>query len=95
MATIRDSSFDPETLAAMDCARARVCGALGLGDGDDPLASYVAHSIAATAHRGVRGADALADAVLQQLEEEAVIGSSGEAFAPPARVGDHLPHTGG
>ena len=81
MTIIGDSSFDPEALAAMDRALTRVCGALGLADSDDPLASYVARSIVATAQRGVR-AEALADAVMQQLEDESVIGSAGEVFVP-------------
>jgi hypothetical protein len=95
MAIIRDSSFDPETLAAMNRALAQVCGALALTDRGDLLASYIARSIVATARRGVLDVGALADAVMHQLEDESVIGWQGEGFVPPARVGDHLPHTVG
>src|SRR5262249_11125164 len=94
MAIIRDSSFDPETLATMNRALTQVCGALGLTDRSDLLTDYVARSIMATARRGVLDVGALADAVMHQLEDESVIGWQGERFAPPARVRDHRVHAG-
>src|SRR5690349_12473859 len=83
MAIIRDTSFDPETLATMNRALTQVCGALGLTDRGDPLTSYIARSIVATAERGVLDVGALADAVMHQLEDESVIGGQGEGFTPP------------
>lgn len=94
MAIIRESSFDPETLAAMKRTLTQVCGVLGLGERDDILESYVAGSIVAAAQRGVHTAEGLADAVMEQLEDESVIGSQGERFTPAARAGHHFPHTG-
>jgi len=77
---LRDQAFDPETIAIMIVAFDDVRGRLGLAPHDDPLAGYVARSVIEMAHRGFAQAEALADAVMQQLEDESVVGASGEGF---------------
>ena len=64
----------------MSLAFARVCGRMGLRVQDDRLTSYVARTVIGMAQRGVRDADGLDAAVMQQLEDESVIGWNGERF---------------
>ena len=82
---LRDQAFDPELIAAMGTAFADLGARLGLAPHDDPLVSYVARTVIELAHRGCRAADALADAVMQQLEDESIVGTCGERFVDAAR----------
>jgi|KBSMisStandDraft_5_1062788.scaffolds.fasta_scaffold1059006_1 hypothetical protein len=68
----------------MGAAFADVRERLGLAPHDDILAGYVARSIIEMAHRGVAQAEALAEAVMQQLEDESVVGASREGFVDAA-----------
>jgi len=77
---LRDQAYDPETIAIMIIAFDDVRQRLGLAPHDDPLAGYVARSVIEMAHRGFGQADTLVDAVMQQLEDESVVGASGEGF---------------
>jgi hypothetical protein len=81
---LRDQAFDPEMIAIMGIAFDDVRGRLGLGPRDDLLAGYVARALLETAHRGARDAGSLADAVMQQLEDESVVGACGEGFVDAA-----------
>jgi hypothetical protein len=77
---LRDQAFDPEMIATMGVAFADACDRLGLAPHDDALAGYVARSVIEMAHRGFGQAEALVDAVMQQLEDESVVGASREGF---------------
>jgi hypothetical protein len=83
---LRDQAFDPEMIATMGVAFGEVRERLGLASHDDVLASYVARSIIDMAQRGFGQAEALADAVMQQLEDESVVGASGEGFVDAAHA---------
>ncbi len=63
-------------IGAFDEVRER----LGLAPQDDALAGSAARAVLESAHRGCSSAGALADAVMQQLEDEAVVGARGEGF---------------
>jgi hypothetical protein len=75
-----DQAFDPEMIAIMGTVFTDVRERLGLAAQDDRLAGYVARTVLEIAHRGCRDAAALADAVMQQLEDESVFGACGESF---------------
>ena len=64
----------------MSLAFGRVCGRIGLRVRDDRLASYVARTVIAMAQRGFRDAEGLDAAVMQQFEDESVIGWNSERF---------------
>ena len=81
---LRDQAFDPEMIATMGVAFADVRERLGLAPDDDALSGYVARSVIEMAHRGFGQAEALADAVMQQLEDESVVGASREGFVDAA-----------
>jgi len=77
---LRDQAFDPEMITTMGVAFADVRERLGLAPHDDVLAGYVARSVIEMAHRGFGQAEALVDAVMQQLEDESVVGAGREGF---------------
>lgn len=81
---LRDQAFDPEMIATMGVAFDDVRRRLGLAPHDDLVAGCVARTILEIAHRGCRTAKALADAVMQQLEDEAVVGACGDRFVDAA-----------
>jgi hypothetical protein len=84
--TFRDHAFDPETIELMSLAYARASTLLGLGDQDDYLAHYVARTVVELARSDFHGADVLAAAVMERLEDESVIGWNGEHFADAAHA---------
>jgi hypothetical protein len=81
---IENVGFDAEATRSMEAAFATVRGLLGIADDDQTLPKYAGDTIVEIARRGVRDPRELADAVLQALEDEAVIGCSGERFVDPA-----------
>jgi hypothetical protein len=83
--SVQDDAFDPEMLEVVGRAFTAVCARLGLAPDRDPRASYVARTVLGFGSRGMRDGDALAAAVMQRLEDEAVIGWNGEQFAVQAR----------
>jgi len=84
--TQHDQAFDPEIIATMDVALADVRDRLRLAPHDDRMASHVARTVIEMTQRGVRNPAALADAVMQQLEDESVVGACGERFVDTAHV---------
>ena len=84
--TPHDQAFDPEIIATMDVALAEVRDRLRLAPHDERMASHVARTVIAMTQRGVRNPAALADAVMQQLEDESVVGACGEHFVDAAHA---------
>ncbi len=90
--TVHDQTFGPEMVAIVERAFAAVCEKLGLAPDEDPLASYVARTVIGLAPGGFRESEGLAAAVMQRLEDEAVIGWNGEHFTAPAHKPQGVEH---
>jgi len=68
---LKGQPFDPDLVKAMGIAFENACKELGLVDRTDPLTSMVARTVIGLAQRGIKTADQLAAAALEEIKKDA------------------------